>query len=827
MSPSLHPTPSLILALLAGVSVANPAAADAADATPQVIIVGKTPLPGIGQSSDEVPAPVQGATSADIARSGALDLGDFLNRRMGSVHVNEIQGNPFQMDVSYRGYTASPLLGNAQGISVYVDGVRMNQPFGDVVSWDLIPRAAIASIELMPGSNPLFGLNTLGGALSVRTKDGRHDPGLRVLATAGQHQRRAMEIEYGGFNDQGWDWYVTGNRFSEDGWRDASPSDVRQLFGKLGWQDRATTLALSVSGADNTLTGNGLQEQTLLARDRASVYTLPDTTANRATMLNLAASHAVNDVLQWSGNAYARRIDTATLNGDLNDDALNQSVYQPSAAERAALTAAGDKGFPGSGATAANTPFPSWRCLGQVLLNDEPGEKCNGVINRTSSAQRNYGAGGQLSWTTEGEGRRNVLVAGAALDASRVSFHQSSQLGYVNPDRSITGVNAFGDGVTGGNVDGEPYDTRVDLLGRVRTWSVFASDTLSLQQRLHLTLSARYNNTQVENRDQLHDNADPASLSGDHRFVRLNPALGLSYSPNDAVNTYAGYSESSRAPTAIELGCANPDQPCKLPNAMAGDPPLDQVVTRTVEVGVRGGTARTQWNAGLFNAVNRDDILFVADDQAGFGYFRNFGKTRRRGVELGLASNFGPLTVSAHYTWLDATYQSRETVDGSSNSSNADGVINVNPGDRIPLVPSQLFKLSLDYAVTPALMLDGGIVAISSSLARGNENNGHQSDGVAYLGPGYSAGYVVANLGATLKLSPRWQLVANIGNLFDTRYNTAAQLGATGFDASGQYVARPFSGDPDALRHSTFYAPGAPRLIALSLRYTLGGKGVP
>jgi outer membrane receptor protein involved in Fe transport len=245
-----------------------------------------------------------------------------------------------------------------------------------------------------------------------------------------------------------------------------------------------------------------------------------------------------------------------------------------------------------------------------------------------------------------------------------------------------------------------------------------------------------------------------------------------------------------------------------------------------VELGVRGGTARTQWNAGLFNAVNRDDILFVADDQAGFGYFRNFGKTRRRGVELGLASNFGPLTASAHYTWLDATYQSSEAVDGGSNSSNADGVIAVNPGDRIPLVPRQLFKLSLDYAVVPGFVVNGGIVATSSSLARGNENNGHQSDGVAFLGPGYSAGYVVANLGATLTLSPRWQLVANVSNLLDTRYNTAAQLGATGFDANGNYLARPFPADPDALRHSTFYAPGAPRLIALSLRYTLGGKGM-
>jgi len=834
MKPPLPPWPRTALALaLVPVLASLGAMARANDVIPQVIIVGTTPLPGIGQASDEVAAPVQGARSGDIARSGALELGDFLNRRLGSVHVNEVQGNPFQMDVSYRGYTASPLLGNAQGLSVYVDGVRINQPFGDVVSWDLIPRAAIASIDLMPGSNPLFGLNTLGGALSVRTKDGRHEPGTMLDATAGSNRRRAVEFEHGGFNETGWDWYVTGNRFQDDGWRDDSPSDVRQLFGKLGWQDRDTTVALSLAHADNTLSGNGLQEAGLLARDRASVYTKPDITANRATMLNLAASHRLGDTLQWSGNLYARRIRATTFNGDLNDDALDQSVYQPSAAERAALAAAGYSGFPASGANAANTPFPRWRCIGQVLLGDEPAEKCNGVINQTHSDQKNAGLGTQLSWATEGAQHRNVLVAGAALDASRTRFGQSSQLGYLNPDRSITGVAAFGDGVSGGDIDGEPYDTRVDLDGRIRTWSVFASDTLSLQKKLHLTLSARYNNTSVKNRDQIHADDDPASLSGEHRFARLNPAIGLSYSPSATFNTYAGYSESSRAPTAIELGCANPEQPCKLPNAMAGDPPLDQVVTRTVELGVRGGTARLQWNAGLFNAVNRDDILFVADNQAGFGYFKNFGKTRRRGLELGMAANLGKLTVGVHYTWLDATYQSRETVDGSSNSSNdsalagvpgVDGTIAINQGDRIPLIPRQLFKLSLDYAATPGLTLTGGVIATSSALARGNENSGHLADGVFYTGQGESAGYVIANLGATLQLTPRWQLAANVSNLFDTRYNTAAQLGAAGFDSNGNFVARPFAGNNDALRHSTFYAPGAPRLFTLSLRYALGPR---
>ncbi|WP_426196442.1 TonB-dependent receptor [Massilia sp. DWR3-1-1] len=814
--------------------IAQVAGVDPSAPVARVEIIGVTPVPGVGQARNEIAAPVQRASAADIAASGALELGDFLNRRLGSVHVNEMQGNPFQMDVSYRGYTASALLGSAQGISVYLDGVRVNQPFGDVVSWDLIPRAAIASVALMPGSNPLFGLNTLGGALAVQTRDGLHHPGSALQASIGSHHRRAVEVEHGGANAQGLHWFVTANRFKEDGWRDDSPSAVAQLFGKLGWQDRATSVTVSVSHADNTLTGNGLQEQQLLARERASVYTRPDVTDNRASLISLAASHRVDERLQVSANAWYRRLRTATYNGDVNEGALDQSVYQPSAAERAALLAAGYSGYPASGANAANTPFPYWRCLGQVLLRDEPAEKCNGVINRSSSSQRNYGLTGQFSWQTTGEAYRNALVAGAGYDASRLDFTQSSQLGYLNPDRSITGVNAYGDGVTGGDVDGEPYDTRVDLAGRVRTASVYASDTLSWRRQWHLTLSGRYNRSTIDNRDRIHAAGDPASLSGEHRFARFNPALGLVWNARPTLGAYASLSESSRAPTSIELGCANPEQPCKLPNAMAGDPPLHQVVTRTLELGLRGGwpgDARAlQWSAGLFNAINRDDILFVADNQAGFGYFKNFGKTRRRGLELGVDTSVGALRLDAHYTWLDATFQSGEIVNGSSNSSNeaalagvrgVDGVIAVHAGDRIPLTPRHLFKLSAEYAVNSALSLNGGLVATSSSLARGNENGAHHSDGVVYLGPGASAGYLVASVGARWQVSPRWQVLAQVNNLFDTRYNTAAQLGPTAFDGAGNFVARPFATNNSAVRQLTFFAPGAPRLVSLSVRVAL------
>jgi outer membrane cobalamin receptor len=222
---------------------------------PPIEVIATTPLPGVGVPKEQIPANVQTGNAADLERSHANDLSGYMSRRLGSVHVNEVQNNPFQPDVNFRGFTASPLLGTPQGLSVYVDGVRVNQPFGDVVSWDLIPRAAIASITLMPGSNPMFGLNTLGGALSVVTKDGLSHPGSSVQLTLGAHSRAALEFESGGSAATGLNWYVTGNRFHERGWRDASPTDVSQLFGKLGWKSADTQLALSAAVSDNDLTG--------------------------------------------------------------------------------------------------------------------------------------------------------------------------------------------------------------------------------------------------------------------------------------------------------------------------------------------------------------------------------------------------------------------------------------------------------------------------------------------------------------------------------------------------------------------------------------------
>jgi outer membrane receptor protein involved in Fe transport len=796
-----------------------------------VTVISTMPLPGLEQMPEEVPAAVQTATAQDMAGAQSVDLSDFMRQRMGSVHVNENQGNPMQADLSYRGYTASPLLGTPQGLSVYMDGMRMNQPFGDVVSWDLIPLSAIRSVTLMPGSNPVFGLNTLGGAVVLQTKDGRSDPGSVLESGAGSSGRRQLQLTHGARLANDAHLFATANFWSEDGWRQDSKSRLGQFFGKWGGRESRTDWSLSVAAANNRLMGNGLQEARLLQGDYRSVYTKPDITENRSLMLNLGLTHRAGEHALWSGNVYWRKIRTSTFNGDVNEDALDQSVYQPNTDERDALAAAGYWGYPVSGANAANTPFPMWRCIANVLLNDEPAEKCNGLITTTASRQSQHGFNLQSTHLSEGGHAagawRNQWVWGLGHDMQRTSFRQGTQLGYLNPDRSITGLNAHGDGVTGGTVDGQAYDTRVDLQGRTHTWSVYTSNTLSLAERWHITAAARYNQTRVRNHDQILPGGGPGSLDGDHRFSRLNPALGLSWVASPQLNAYAGYSQASRTPTAIELGCADPNNPCKLPNAMAGDPPLKQVLTQSWEAGVRGKWgAAGRWSAGMFHADNRDDILFVSNSATGYGYFRNFGKTLRKGIEMSLESTGTAWSWGAHLTLQSATFRSPETLNGASNSSNdaaspgLEGNIAVQPGHHIPQIPSRIFKAWLGYRHDARWSGSLTLNAIGGSYARGNENNQHQADGVYHLGGGRNPGYATLDLATRYAATQRTSVLMNVKNLFNRRYTTSAQLGANAFTADGRFVARPFAAVAGEypLVHSTFYAPGAPRSVWLGLR---------
>lgn len=797
-----------------------------------VKVVATTPLVGSELSPDQIAVPVQTATAADLQNSGALDLSDFLNRRMNGVYLNEMQGNPFQPDVNIRGYTASPLLGTPEGVSVYVDGVRQNQPFGDVVSWDLIPKDSIAEMSLLPGSDPLFGLNTLGGAISVTTKSGLSNPGWGGDVLYGSSGRKEVEGEWGGGKAAGFNWFLSGLGFHESGWRFDSPSDVRQGFARLGWRTEKTDLSLTMSYAYNTLIGNGLQDYRLLETNYDSVYSIPDSTADRSPSFNFIARHTFSDALAFTGNIWFRNIRTEAIDANFNDDAQGQLIYQPTPEEQAVLSAAGYTGFPASGANISNTPFPMWPCIAEALQLGNPDGTCDGVNIYSKEVENDYGLSGQFTWVTRPKIGRNQFSAGALFDRGTVQYTQTTDYAYVNPNFTLTSVPAWQDGSTGIN-------SAVGLHGLTPNWSLYFTDTLTVAKNVNVTVSGRYNRFTVDNTDLLNPTPGPGSLTGDYVFQRFNPSIGITWSLVSSVNAYARFSQGSRAPTSIELGCADPTDPCSLPNSLSSDPPLQQVVTDTWEVGLRGKPELSfmrnlSWNVGSFRSENHNDILFVAAPQTGTGYFQNFAKTLREGFDADVEGRVGPITWGLDWTFLSATYQSTETLDGSANNTNnlalegypgLPGVITVQPGDRIPLIPKNTGKAYADYQATSKLGFDFDEVVNSSSYARGNENNAYQADGVYYLGPGVSPGYAITNIRAHYDLTRRLQLALQIDNLFNHEYYTAAWLSNTALTAQGAiqslpfpvYTTGPYAGSAPA-QSATFFSPGAPRRAWVELR---------
>jgi iron complex outermembrane recepter protein len=746
-----------------------------------VEVVGTVPLAGIGLPAEQVPAHVTvfGARQLEAAAT----LGEALAAQVGGLQVNETQGNPFQPDIQYRGFNASPLLGTPQGLSVFVDGVRMNAPFGDVVNWDLIPKQAIGKVTLIPGSNPVFGLNTLGGALALETKNGRSDHGTVVSAGVGSFGRRELGFEHGGFN-QSLDWFVSASQYRDGGWRAASPSDVRQVFGKLRQHDRSGELALSLAATDNSMNGNGLAPESLLAADRSQPYTIYDNTRNQSWLLNLSHARLLGDDAELRSHLYARQIRTTTFNSDLNQIADARFGVQP--------------------------------------FEDDPQPGINEAsLNRSRLQQDGYGFSVQAALGLDPDGGQQ-LVAGLALDAANTGFHRSYQLGAFNSDRSARPTGA---------------ETEINnLSGKVRSWGLYASDTLALGKQLHLMLSGRHNLVQVATGDRLVQpllNAatpgvnDP-NFNSDYRYRSFNPALGATWQMTPATSLYASINRGSRAPSPVELACADPNNACLLPNQMASDPYLAQVRTTTVEAGARGNWGQDlHWTASAYRATNHDDILFISTASGGAGYFSNFGQTRRQGLELGLAGKHRSWDWSLDYALTDATFQSAAVIQSPNNSSRADistgGVnddqIQVRPGNRLPGIPRHTLKLGLSYAADARWSVGGQLQAYSSQVARGNENNAHQAGTFTsnlgntrtFAGSGRVPGYAVLNLQASYRPQPQLEWFGRVNNVFDRSYGTAGLLGENAFpggsfDTSG------------GNQKEMFVAPGAPRSFWLGVR---------
>ena len=711
---------------------------------PQVQVVGTTLLPGSAVPLVKLPANAQLFTSKDLKRQGSASLTDFLEANATGLTVNAAQGNPHQPDINVRGFSASPLLGTPQGISVFFDGVRVNEPFGDSVNWDLIPASAISSIQLIPGSNPAFGLNTLGGAIAVYTKSGSSEypdrPGGSVSVSGGSFGRRTLGVEAGG-KAGAWDWFATLNDSADHGWAQHNASHVRQAFAKLGWQNDTTDLDLSLQLADNRLEGTQTLPQSFT--DPREAYTWPDVNINRVAALALKGSVALSDVWLLSGNAYVRRFRNRNVASNVNNAFV-----------------AGD------------------------------------VVQATNDASRidqlGRGAGIQLTRSGPLGGVNQRLLVGASVDDGRAGFTRTSQDATFTPDRGTQALGAF------------TPDTDSD--STTRHTGLFATDTIDLSERWTLLLSGRFNRADVTITDR---SGTAPQLNGTHRFERFNPALGISFNPSARLTAYANYGEGMRAPTAIELTCADPNQPCKLPNNFLADPPLKKVVSQTLEVGARGSAeGGIAWSAAVFRTDLHDDLQFISANGVALnaGFFQNVGTTRRQGLELDLRGRIEAITAALHYSFVDAAYHTGFIANSPANSSaDANGAITVQRGNRIPGVARHSLKLRLDADATSDWRIGASLLVASGVYARGDDNNLDAN--------GRVPGYAVVNLDTRWKLTRQVSLFARIDNALDRRY---ANFGVTGMNVfTGP--ARSFDGTNP--RAEQFRGYGAPRGVWVGVQY--------
>ena len=746
------------------------------DTGAETVVTATTPLHGSRLPRERVPANVQTVTADAIAARHSLDLADYMLDALGSVSTNQVQQNPLQPDFQYRGFLASPLLGAPQGLSVYIDGVRLNEPFGDTLSWDLIPTEAVRSANLMPGSNPLYGLNTLGGALSIETKTGFSDPGAEVHLLGGSFGRRLLDVGLGGHGER-WGVFAAGRYFAEDGWRPFSPSRTASAFVATTYRNGATSAELALSAADTRLNGNGPAPRELVAQNRSDIFTYPDITQNRMFMAIARGERPVAAHAYLSGLAYYRASRIATLNGDQAEWLACQDPAQ------AGFTCVADAGVEAPVLDDAGNPIPF-----------DAANPYDAAENTTRTRQQGYGAAVQLAVDRPLAARENHLYVGAVANEGRATFDAASALArLVNRGTVSSGI-----------VDAA---SRVMVDSVNRDLGLYATDTFSARRDLFVTASLRFNLSSLTLEDKL-----GGALGGHHTFNRLNPALGVSYQPLALVGGYAGYSESTRVPTPLELTCASETDPCRLPNGFIADPPLAAVVARTFELGVRGRWRRARgtldYVVAAFRTTNADDILFISSGAvANRGYFSNVGDTRRQGIEasllgrrrFGLAGALGRIEWALHYTYLDARFLTAFTELSATHPAAVGGTIEVPAGARIPSVPAHIGKAVVTWFSGARFSLGLDAITNSGQYHRGDEAN---------LLP-QVPGYLLMNLRAAYRLARPLSLFAIVSNLFDAHYATFGVLG----DATP--VLGPAYSDP------RFVGPGAPRAawVGLDVNY--------
>jgi len=751
--------------------------AGAATEVQTVIVTGAvTSILGSKMDPTKVPNSTVSLTGENITRSGQATLTDALETQVGSVNLNAFQGNPYQPDLNYRGFTASPVEGTPIGLAVYQNGVRINEGFGDTVNWDLIPTFAIRQINLT-SENPVFGLNALGGALAIETKNGFNSHGLQGEVSGGSFGRHSEMLEYGAQSGD-WSIFLGGLGSDEAGWRVDQPSHVRQAYADIGYRTPDTEIHLNFSGADNSLAGTGPTPLNLLAQNYGAGIDYPGTITNSSALVELSLSQRLSTSLSVQGNLYYRQFYQNLFNGAPTSSVPCVAPLDPQTF------------------CSANTVTGQ-----QVQVVDRNGAPVPLSVGGAYPGETDYARtltdafGGTLQATSTAEvlGHGNQFIVGATVIQNSTHFNSGVLLGSLNDSRAV--VDAIPVDSAGG------LDSDVKLRTANNYVNLYTTDTLDLTSKLSVTASAGYNIAIVKLMDQLGQ-----SLNGTHYFHRLNPSLGFTYQLQRGLTAFANYSEDNRVPTPAELSCAKATDPCNLASFFVADPGLKQVVSATKEIGLRGnddlGGGRLQWTVSLYQADNYHDIISVASNVALHGYFQNAGNSRRQGVDLSTTYNIDRWRIGFDYSLLYATSRSYLTLSSPFNpDADASGDIHVHPGDLLPGQPRNRAKLNVDYDVTDKWRIGGTLDGEGSQILHGDQGN--QTKPVP--------GFAVLNLRTSYSFNEHLQAFGTVNNVTDERFYT--------FGTFTTETGLPVPAGVQALAATRTYGAGAPIGGTVGIRF--------
>ncbi|ACL63017.1 TonB-dependent receptor [Methylobacterium nodulans] len=744
----------------------------------QIDVVPVTPVGGAGGAAraetgaaggalplSKVPFTAETVTARQFEQDRAtLDPTFTLARTTPGVSLSDGQGNSFRQTLTYRGFDASPLQGAPQGLAVYQNGTRINEAFGDVVNWDLIPQVAINRIDLVTG-NPIFGLNALGGAVNIAMKNGFTWQGQEVSVMGGSDGRILGTLQYGEVVGP-WSFYFAGEGLKDDGWRFRSPSEIGRVYADIGHRTPDSEFHLIASGAKTFFGATSAAPVDLQRLTERAIFTNPQTIDTEAGQIQVTGKVNLSPTWDLAGNAYVRRFSQFVVDG--NDGNFENCSTRSSF--RGFLCFEDDGFSPAPGQTQA-------QFRNQFLIlgpNGQPIPFRAGIPYGTHDTVRTEatGYGGTLQATNRDRvfDHANTFILGGSIDAASYTFKSASTLGVINPDLSVT---TDPNNPTYGLIPGlgtGPIRTAAALgvapsqvIGSNLYMGLYALDTFDVTDQLSLTAGARLNFARISTQDLTGFSPD---VTGTHFFTRLNPVAGLTYRFFPWLTLYGGYSESNRAPTPLELACANPNRPCLLPNSLVADPPLQQVEAHTYEAGIRGTVPDVAegglltYKLGFFRTDLTNDILQIAvPGNAARGYFVNVPATQRQGIEVAAEYVGERLRLYANYALIDATFQFRGDLSSPNNPLADDGLITVRPGNKLPLVPEHQIKAGFEYAITPQWKFGLNVAAFSSSYFRGDESNLNRK----------LPAYAIANLNTSVQLTRNMEVFALVTNLFNTR----------------------------------------------------------